>query len=364
MCENEIIQVAKPFLPDINDYIKYLTGIWDRNQLTNNGPLALELEDKLKSYLGVKHLFFVGNGTIALQIAIKALDLKGDIITTPFSYVATTSSIVWEGCNPVFSDIDNRSFNIDPDEVIKKINSQTSAILATHVYGNPCNVSLLNDIAKKYNLKIVYDAAHAFGTEYNDQSILKYGDISTLSFHATKLFHTIEGGAIITNDDELAHRISYMRSFGHNGPENFWGLGINGKNSEFHAAMGLCILPHVKNIIDERKYLSGLYDKLIKFEGSGIERPYKTEKSSFNYSYYPILLPNELTLNKVIKNLNSRNVYPRRYFYPSLNSLNYVYSQSMPMSENISKRALCLPLFNGLEKKAVEFISKSLNDCF
>src|SRR5688572_25479009 len=236
-----MINVTKSFLPPIEEYVKYLEGIWERCHLTNHGPLVNELEEKLKTYLGVKNFFYLNNGTIAIQLAIKALDITGEVITTPFSYVATCSSIVWENAKPVFVDIDPGNFTIDATKIEAAITPRTSAILATHVYGIPCNVEEIDRIAKKHKLKVVYDAAHAFGVEYKGASLLNYGHISTLSFHATKLFHTVEGGGITTNDDELAHRIAYMRNFGHKGQEEFWGLGINGKSSEFHAAMGLCM---------------------------------------------------------------------------------------------------------------------------
>ncbi|MBE0685043.1 MAG: DegT/DnrJ/EryC1/StrS family aminotransferase, partial [Anaerolineaceae bacterium] len=258
-----MIPVTKSFLPPINEYIQYLEKIWESNQLTNHGPFVKELETKLEDYLGVKHLFFVTNGTIALQIAIKALDLHGEIITTPFSYVATTSSIVWEGCSPVFVDIEPSTLCINPDLIEDAITSETSAILTTHVYGIPSDVDKIYEIAQRHNIKVIYDAAHAFGVRFKEKSLVSYGDTSTLSFHATKLFHTVEGGAIITQDDEIANRISYMRNFGHKGQEDFWGLGINGKNSEFHAAMGLCNLNHISSIIERRKQVSEWYDDLL-----------------------------------------------------------------------------------------------------
>ena len=244
-------------------------------QSTNKyGQLVQKLEHELTTYLNIDHLFFVSNGTIALQIAIKALDLNGEIITTPFSYVATTSTIVWESCAPVFVDIDPQTLCIDPNLIEAAITEETSAILATHVYGIPCAVEQIEAIAKKHNLKVIYDAAHTFGVKYKGKSLSWYGDISTLSFHATKLFHTVEGGAIITHDSQLAHKISYMRNFGHNKCEGFWGLGINGKNSEFHAAMGLCVLPHLGEIIAARKQVFAWYDELI--TGLPLTRPYFT----------------------------------------------------------------------------------------
>ena len=241
-----IIPITKPFLPPLEEYQKYLEGIWKRQWLTNMGPLASELEMKLKEHLGLKHLLFVTNGTVALQMAIKALDLQGEIITTPFSFVATTSSIVWEGCTPVFADIDKDTLNIDATKIEAAITDKTTAILATHVYGNPCDVVAIEEIAKKHNLKVIYDGAHAFGVEVNGRSIFEYGDISICSLHATKLYHSGEGGLIVTKDSVLLKKIASMRNFGFAGSEAFSELGINGKNSEFHAAMGLANIPHIE----------------------------------------------------------------------------------------------------------------------
>jgi dTDP-4-amino-4,6-dideoxygalactose transaminase len=352
-----MINVTKTYLPPIEEYFHLLNGVWDRVHLTNNGPLALELEKQLKDYLGVKHLFFVSNGTIALQIAIKALDLKGEIITTPFSYVATTSSIVWENCIPKFVDIEPDSFTIDADAIEEAINENTSAILATHVFGIPCNVKKIKEIADKHNLKVIYDAAHSFGVNYEGSSVFNYGDISTASFHATKLFHTVEGGAIVTNDDDLAHKISYMKSFGHKGQESFWGVGINGKNSEVHAAMGLCLLPKMTEIIEERKRLTEYFDKLLAPLMPKIYRPAIPAQTVYNYAYYPVVFESEEKLLQVRDSLNASFIYPRRYFYPSLNTLNYITDQQAPVSENISSRILCLPLFNGLMEREVEQIT-------
>ena len=351
-----MIPVTKSFLPPINEYIQYLEKIWESNQLTNHGPLVKELETKLKDYLGVKHLFFVTNGTIALQIAIKALDLHGEIITTPFSYVATTSSIVWEGCSPVFVDIEPSTLCINPDLIEDAITSETSAILTTHVYGIPSDVDKIYEIAQKHNIKVIYDAAHAFGIRFKEKPLVSYGDTSTLSFHATKLFHTVEGGAIITQDDEIANRISYMRNFGHKGQEDFWGLGINGKNSEFHAAMGLCNLNHISSIIERRKQVSEWYDDLL--QDSDILKPQLPKFSEYNYAYYPIIFENENKLLSVKQKLNDNDIYPRRYFYPSLNDLPYVKKQHTPFSHDIARRILCLPLYSKLILKNVKEITK------
>ncbi len=352
-----MINVTKSYLPPKEEYIKHINEIWERGWLTNHGPLVNELESRLKDLLGVKHLFFVSNGTIALQIAIKALEVKGEVVTTPFSYVATASSLAWEGCAPIFADINPKSLTINPREIEKAVTAKTSAILATHVYGIPCDVQAIAALAKKKKLRVIYDAAHAFGVKINGKSVLKYGDISTLSFHATKLFHTVEGGAIVTEDDELAHKISYLRNFGHKGQEDFWGLGINGKNSEFHAAMGLCVLPHIDEIIAARKQISEQYDSLLLKTGIEIEKPVVPKKCFYNYAYYPILLKDEKTLLSVKDMLNANYVYPRRYFYPALTHLNYVKTSTKSVAENVSKRVLCLPLYHGLEEEDVTRIS-------
>ena len=356
-----MIPVTKSFLPPIEKYTAYLVGIWQRAHLTNNGPLLLELEAKLKAYSESKHFHFLNNGTSALQLAIKGLELKGEIITTPFSYVATTSAIVWENCEPVFADIDEASLNIDPSKIETLITPNTSAILATHVYGIPCNVEQTAIIANKHNLKVIYDAAHAFGVNYKGKALINYGDASTLSFHATKLFHSIEGGAVVTNDEELAHRFSYLRNFGHKGQEDFWGLGINAKNSEFHAAMGLCVLPHIAEIIEKRKELSELYDTLLLTKTNPVRRPTLPEETEYNYAYYPVVFENERTVLSIRDSLNADFVYPRRYFYPSLSSLNYVKNYSVPISEDISTRVLCLPLYYDLETEQVKRICEIVN---
>ncbi len=351
-----MIPVTKPFLPPQNEYNKYLLDIWQRNWLTNNGPLVNELELRLKEYLNLNHLLFLTNGTIAIQIAIKAMKLKGEIITTPFSYVATTSSIVWEGCTPVFVDIDPQSLNIDPLKIESAITPRTSAILATHVYGNPCDIDAIEKVASRHNLKIIYDAAHAFGTAYKGRSVYEYGDISTASFHATKLFHTIEGGAVITKDSELLKTMAFMRNFGHDGPEKFSELGINCKNSEFHAAMGLVNLNHVQSILSTRKQQSLYYDDVLR--NVKCQKPLLNPKAEFNYAYYAIILPSEELTLRVIDELNRHWIYPRRYFYPSLDTLPYVDGQDLPITKSISKQVLCLPLYHTLTKEEIDLVSR------
>lgn len=354
-----MIPVTKPFLPPKEEYEKYLTGIWQRNWLTNMGPLASELELQLKKYLNLQHLLFVTNGTIAIQMAIKALGLKGEIITTPFSFVATSSSIVWEGCSPVFVDIDEESLNIDPSKIEEAITEKTSAILATHVYGNPCDVAAIEMIAKKHHLKVIYDGAHAFGVEINGKSIFEYGDISTCSFHATKLYHTIEGGIVVTHDPALLKRIAYIRNFGFSGPDSYAELGINGKNSEFHAAMGLVNLRYVNAILLRRKELAAHYTKSLKALKAKI--PVWHSMATNNFAYYPIVFDNEAQLLRSVKKLTANEIFGRRYFYPSLaSSLPYLPPQKMKITDDMSKRVLCLPLFYDLSLEEIDLICRLL----
>lgn len=354
-----MIPVTKPFSPPLEEYQKLLEGIWDRNWFTNNGPLVQQLEQQLKDYLGVSNLLYVSNGTIALQIAIKALGLTKEIITTPFSYVATTSSIVWEGCTPIFVDIDPNTLNIDPTKIEDAITHETEAILATHCFGNPCDIDAIDVIAKKYNLKVIYDAAHCFGTKYKGKSIFSYGDVSTVSFHATKLYHTVEGGAVFTSDSQLLERMSYMRNFGHDGPDRFKGVGINGKNSEFHAAMGIINLRFADEIIQSRKKQSKYYTSNLNW--SNLKKPVTSEYSVSNSSYFPILVKTQEELQLILKLLNKNNIFPRRYFYPSLNTLSYVMG-GCPISESISSRVLCLPMFFELKNHEQNEIVELINN--
>ncbi len=355
-----MIPVTKPFMPPIEEYEKYVESIWEREHLTNNGPLVQQLEENLKKYLGIENLLYLSNGTIALQIAIKALELTGDIITTPFSYVATTSSIVWEGCTPIFVDIDKNTFNIDASKIEAAITPKTTAILATHVFGNPCEIDEIQEIAKKYQLKVIYDAAHCFGSTYKGKSVFEYGDVSTTSFHATKLFHTTEGGAVFANNPHVFAKLSYMRNFGHNGPEAFHGVGINGKNSEFHAAMGLCILNYIERILSSRKEQCEMYDELLLKDH--IQKICIQADSTWNYAYYPLVFETEEIALKVKDALQASNIYPRRYFYPSLDSLNYVSTSDVNQSKSISSRVLCLPLFFTLVNENQELICRIVND--
>lgn len=352
------INVTKTFLPPIKEYEAYLEKIWSSKWLTNQGPLLDEFEGKIKKYLEVENFQFVSNGTMAIQLAIRSLELdEGEIITTPFSYVATTSAILWEHFTPVYVDIDPDNFCIDVDKIEAAITSRTRAILAVHVFGFHCNMEKIESIAKKYNLKVIYDGAHAFGAKYKGRSLLDYGDISICSFHATKLFHTIEGGCIITKDPNINKKIDIMKRFGHNGDQHL-SLGINAKASEFQAAMGLCNLKYIDVLIQKRKVVSKLYDDLLSDEYSTFSLD---NDSEYNYAYYPIIFKYEDDLIKTISSLKKINIHPRRYFYPSLNTIPYVAGKKCPISESIASRILCLPLYPDLEIDNVKTIANIIN---
>lgn len=347
------IYVTKSFMPTLSEYSEILKEIWERGILTNQGPCVQELERKMKEYLSVPNFQYLSNGTIALQFALNALNITdGEVITTPFSYVATVSSILWERCTPVFIDIEPDNFTIDSQKIRAAITSKTRAIMGVHVFGYACNVDEIELIAKEYNLKVIYDGAHAFGAKYKGNSLLSYGDISTVSFHATKLFHTIEGGACIIKDNEVSNRLDLTKRFGHNGDTHYQ-LGINGKTSEFHAAMGLANFPYIDKIISARKTCSELYDKLL---NNSLERPKNQNDLDYNYAYYPIVFKSERQLLDVFSELNKMDIYPRRYFYPSLNQLPYINYKHCEISEDISKRIACLPLYVGLKEEEQNII--------
>ena len=354
-----MINVTKTFFPPLEEYHQQLERIWKNQWLTNRGELLLELEEKVKKYLSVSNIIIMTNGTIPIQIALKILGNQGEIITTPFSYVATTSSIVWENCKPVFVDIHPEYLTIDETKIEAAITPNTTAILATHVFGNPCHVEAINDIAKKHNLKVIYDAAHCFGVKYKEKSIFDFGDVSTCSFHATKLFHTGEGGALFCKDADLNHKMYYSHNFGHNGPLTFHGLGINGKTSELQAAMGLAVLPHMNKIIESRKSVVDFYNLNLNF---GLVKTIRIrENTTWNYSYYPVLLQTESQLLEVQKALNDAAIFPRRYFYPSLNTIDFAKGTTMPISEDVASRILCLPLYAGLTKDELQKITSIIN---
>jgi dTDP-4-amino-4,6-dideoxygalactose transaminase len=354
-----VINVTKTFLPDYQLYSSYLKRAWDAVWLTNRGELTLELESKIKEKYSIKHLIITNNGTIPIQIALKLLGNQGEIITTPFSYVATTSAIIWENCKPVFVDIHPEFLTIDETRIEAAITSKTTAILATHVFGNPCHIEAIEKIAKKHNLYVIYDAAHCFGVTYKGNSIFNYGDVSTCSFHATKIFHSGEGGAMFCNDEKLFHKLYYSHNFGHNGPVDFHGLGINAKISELQSAMGLAVFDNLAHIFSERKKVVDFYLKNLNFDK--VTTMKIRENTEWNYSYFPVIFQSEEELLKVQKKLNEAEIFPRRYFYPSLNTIDFVNGESMPISESIASRILCLPLYVGLTEDELKLIVNLIN---
>lgn len=352
-----MIPVTKPFLPPKEEFDAFLVEAWHRNWLTNNGPLINQLELKLKNYFEAPHFLIVLNGTIALQLTFKALGLKGKFITTPFSYIATVSSAVWEGLEPVFVDIDPKTFNINADAIEEKITEDVSCIVATHVFGNPCEVEKIAAIGAKHNIPVIYDAAHAFGVNYKGRALLNYGEVSTLSLHATKLYHMVEGGAVVTKDPNLLKTMAFSRNFGHKG-ETFEGVGINGKNSEFHAAMGLANFNHIDAIIAKREKLSKLYSQVFEQNEVKLTRQHILPDTDYNYAYYPVVFEDVADMDRVIEALNGSHIYARRYFSPSLNKVPYVNYQEMKHSEYLSERILCLPLYHDLTEADVDYITR------
>jgi dTDP-4-amino-4,6-dideoxygalactose transaminase len=354
----EPINVTKTFLPPIQEFQAYLEKIWENTQLTNQGPYLQQLEKQLQKYLKVKYIDFVTNGTLALQIALRLQDVaNGEVITTPFTYVATTSSILWEHSKPVFVDIDPKTLCIDAEKIEAAITSKTKAIMPVHVFGNPCDVEKIDAIGKKHNIPVIYDAAHAFGVTYKGKSLFDYGDISMCSLHATKIFHAIEGGLLIMNNKDTSTKIGHMKKFGHLGDEHFM-LGINAKATELQAVMGLCNMKYIDKIIEDRKNISKLYDKNL---AGKFERPTLRKGTTYNYAYYPIIFQSEKQLKNAIIKLKDNNIFPRRYFYPSLNTLSYIKDAvSCPISEDIASRIACLPLYSGLDESIVNKISRML----
>jgi len=357
-----MIPVTKTYLPSIESYQNRVRSIWDSGILTNRGGFVQELEGKLKNEFSLKHLLCTSSGTIPIQIALKLYGKGGEIITTPFSYVATTAAIEWEGCAPVYVDIDKEHWTIDPEKIKEAITQKTTCILATHVFGNPCDIERIQDIAKKFNLKVIYDAAHCFGVTYKGQSIFSYGDISTCSFHATKIFHTAEGGALICNQPMDYDKIFGLHNFGHKGKLDFSGLGINAKMSELSAAMGLSVFEDMDLIYNKRNTLVDQYKTHLTSEFCGTFK--LRENTSINNSYYPVVFKDIKTRIKVEKALNRKDIVPRRYFYPSLNKLPYVNQQKMPIAESLADRILCLPLYHSLTDKeqmqVINIIKKTL----
>ncbi|CAB0151205.1 dTDP-4-amino-4,6-dideoxy-D-glucose transaminase [Pseudidiomarina piscicola] len=356
-----MIPVTKPYLPSREKLDKYIDGIYGRNWLTNNGPLVQELTRRLEEYLGVENLLLVSNGTLALQIAYRALEINepvngrsAEAITTPFTFVATSSSLKWEGIEPVFADIGSDTWCLDPNNIKPAITSQTKAIIPVHVFGNACDVEAIEGIANENNLKVIYDAAHAFGVQYKGESLLKWGDAATLSFHATKVFHTIEGGAIVFKRKKDFEKAKLLISFGITGAETIEGIGINAKMNEFQAAMGLCCLDEIESILSSRLRIIEQYKE--KLDGL-VTFPVWKPQTSQNGAYQPILLDSQETCVEVISNLTKQKIFSRRYFSPSLDELEEISIEHISQtSRDISKRILCLPLYSELSNSDVELI--------
>ena len=363
--QNEI-RLTIPDLPAIEEYLECMKKIWANRWITNDGEFVQLLEAKLRSYLEIENLAIVSNGTLAMHIALKALELKGEIITTPFTFAATTNVIVWEGLRPVFSDIDPQTFNIDPMDAEKRITEKTSAILAVHTFGNPCDVEELQKIAEKHNIKLIYDSAHAFGVQFKDLPVVSFGDISTLSFYATKVYNTIEGGAIICKDKEIHEKIRLLRNHGIKSEEEVLLPGTNAKMDEFRAAMGLCNLKTVYQSISKRRILYEYY----KEELSGCVQFQRLAATKYNFAYMPVCFKNLEERNAVYSELIKNGILPRKYFFPLTTSFAYfdeadrVHADNLEKSIDISNRVLCLPLYPDLEirtaSKIVEIIKANL----
>jgi|14BtaG_2_1085337.scaffolds.fasta_scaffold25917_2 dTDP-4-amino-4,6-dideoxygalactose transaminase len=345
------IRFSKPFIPNKEEFLRLIGGALDSGQLTNIGPISEELEEKLQNHLGVENVVLVSNGTIALQLAIKLLGLSGMAITTPFTFIATTSSMVWENITPIFSDIKSHDFNLDISSVTEKELAEASAIIATHVFGRPCDYRLIGKYADKYNLKVIYDAAHAFGVKVGAESLLSIGDVSTLSFHATKIFQTIEGGAIITKNKQLADDARLIRSFGRSSNGLY---GINAKLSEIHAAMGLSSFNHIEEGRFLRQKIHETYTKCLPEYLSNI-----LENSDHNYSYYPIIFKTNQERDVVYNFLLENKVESKKYFQPSLDT--YFNEVVKPNSKNIVEKILCLPIYPDLKIQEAEYITNLIN---
>lgn len=353
-----MVYVSKIYLPDKEKYKSYIDKIYESGWVTNNGPLVQELEKKLEVHLGVKNLLCVANGTLGLQMAYQLLELEGEVITTPFTYVATTGSIAAEKLTPVFSDIDSKTYNLDPDKIESAITDKTSAIVPCHVFGNACEIDKIDKVANKHNLKVVYDASHAFDIKYKGKNILNHGDISVISFHGTKFFHTIEGAAIVIKDDELYEKAKFLRNYGNDGADSVGMIGINGKMNEFEAAMGLCVLEEVDNILAARKKSYEYYAEYLK---DYVQVQTINEDASQTYNYFPVVFRNYEEMDAVRSALFEHDIAPRQYFKPSLDTVPYVEKrQVMEVSRDIASRILVIPLHSDVQPIVTKVIIETL----
>lgn len=366
---NEPVYVTQPHLPPLEDFIPYLQQIWANKQLTNNGPMHQELEKELAKYLGVPYIALFNNGTNALLTALQALDLEGEVITTPYSFVATSNAIVWNKLNPVFVDIDPISLNLDPSKIEAAITDKTSAIMPVHCYGNPCDVLAIKNIADKYNLKVIYDAAHAFAVKDNEGSILRHGDLSALSFHATKVFNTFEGGAIICHTPEMKRHIDLLKNFGIADEVTVINTGINGKMSEINAAFGLLQLQSIDHALTQRGKVDQIYRNGLQ-NIKGIIPVAMTGQTQHNYAYFPILVTEDYPISRdeLYHKLKEHNVNGRRYFYPLISQFkNYqglpsAQENNLPVATKIAQQVICLPIYPGLENYIQEQIIEIIGE--
>lgn len=351
--------VTKTFLPPLEEYIEYLRRIWESGIVTNDGPMFQDFERAITEYTGIEHLVCVGNGTWALQLAVRALKLNGEVITTPFTHVASSGSLIWEGCKPVYCDIDEKKFNIDPAQIEAHITPKTSAILAVHVYSNPCDIDAIEEIAQKYKLRTIYDGAHAFGAKYKGRSVFGYGDVSMASFNATKGFHSIEGGALFVRNKEMVDSIRKLAYFGMDMNKTIvQQFGTNAKLIEFCAAIGLANLKYFPHAMNHRQKRYNQYLEILK---NNRNISFQSITDEINFSYMPIVLESEELKIKVIKALNEQEIYPREYFYPSLETV-FADKISCPVAYDIAGRVLCLPMSDYLTPDQVDKISSIINN--
>lgn len=349
------IPVTKPFLPPLEEFIPYLEEIWENHQLTNNGPFHQQLEKALCEFLGVEYLSLFTNGTLALVTAMQALRVKGEVITTPYSFVATSHALIWNNLTPVFVDIKPGSFNIDPEKIEEAITPNTTAILPVHCYSIPCDIEEIQSIADNYGLHVIYDAAHAFGTKFQGESILRHGDMSILSFHATKVFNTFEGGAIISSSSKLKKRVDYLKNFGFADEVTVVAPGINAKMSEVNAAFGLLQLAHISDALLQRREIFLKYCNALS-EVEGITIPLKDMENKINYSYFPIIVNDNYSISRdaLYEKLKNEGIHARRYFYPLISNMPMYKNipsaspTNLPQANKLSNSVICLPLYPGL----------------
>ena len=363
------ISVTQPFLPPLEKFQEYLKDIWERKWLTNNGKYHQELEKALCDYLGVKYISLFSNGTLALITALQTLRITGEVITTPYSFVASTHALWWNNIKPVFADIEPETFNLDPKKIEAAITPQTTAILPVHVYGNPCDVKNIEQIAKKYRLKVIYDACHTFGVEINNEPVLDFGDLSVMSFHATKVYNTFEGGAIVCHDAETKTRIDHLKNFGFEGETTVVEPGINAKMNEFQAALGLLQLNYIDDAIAKRKQIAQIYREELK-DTKGITCLNDIPGVKHCYSYFPILVDAEkygLTRDELYEKLKKNNIYGRRYFYPLISQfptyagLESAKPANLAMAERITKEVICLPMYPEMSLENLKVIYRLIN---